>query len=605
MSRRAVAFATLLPLVTAARAWADGGWPDPLPPDWGQRGAGGGLALVPLALWCLCLLGWVATVEWGAGDARVRNDRPALWSTLLALPFAVCGLLAWWIPSAIAALALMLLAWGAPVLAYLTLRDKRLPKSQRLLTVRGLLGAATDLLEPFGVKLPKLPDAEDNEESLPDVQLVAAGGRDADEDAAREHKAAAKGGLVEARSLLQTAVIGRAATVLIEPDPQGILVRHEVDGVWEPPRVRRPPRTKQEKETFMEAPRPTREVAQAVMASLTALCGLSSRSRSGKSGTFLLQVDGKPRHCRVAFNPASGGEQLVLQIEPPATTFKTPGDIGMPAALATRLTGLLAVEKGLILVTAPPAGGLSTTFDVVVQMADRMLRDFISLDDAAETPREIQNVRPVRFDARTGVAPLDALRSVMKEHPRAIVTRDLRDRGLAAELVRLAGEQQLVIASLPAAAAVEAVGGCEALGVTPDQLARTLVGVLAQRLIRKLCPKCRREYPTPGEVLARLKVTAEQLPHLWRPSDHGCRVCRGTGYFGRTAVFELAAGKAFRQAIAARADSKSLRKAAVADGMLPLREAGLALVSQGITSLEELQRVFSRDRGEQGEGRGR
>jgi type II secretory ATPase GspE/PulE/Tfp pilus assembly ATPase PilB-like protein len=137
------------------------------------------------------------------------------------------------------------------------------------------------------------------------------------------------------------------------------------------------------------------------------------------------------------------------------------------------------------------------------------------------------------------------------------------------------------------------VARLEACGVPPDQLARTLVGSLAQRLVRKLCPKCREEYPTPGEVLARLKTTAEKLPHLRKAAAHGCRLCRGTGYLGRTAVFELASGSTFRQAIAAKADPRILRQAAAKDGMQPMREAGMALVVEGVTSLEEMQRVFS------------
>jgi general secretion pathway protein E len=427
---------------------------------------------------------------------------------------------------------------------------------------------------------------------LPVVKFAAAGGRDAVENADREQRANATPGCEEAIKLLQAAVVARAATVLIEPDPQGIMVRHEVDGVWEKPRVRKPPRSRKEKETFPEAPRPTRDAALAVIDTLAALCGLP-QARSGRSGTFALQVDGKPRNCRLAVRAASGGEQVVVQIEPPAVIFKKPADVGMPAAIADRLGELLALEKGLIVISSPPSSGLTTTFDVVVQSADRLLRDFISLEDAAVPPREIQNVRPVRFDARTGVTANDALAAALREYPRVIVTRDLRDRALAVELVRLAGDEQFVIVSMKAADAADAVARLEACGASPDQLARTLVGSLAQRLVRKLCPKCREEYPTPGEVLARLKTTAEKLPHLRKASAHGCRLCRGTGYLGRTAVFELASGSTFRQAIAAKADQKILRQAAAKDGMQPMREAGMALVIEGVTSLEEMQRVFS------------
>jgi general secretion pathway protein E len=499
------------------------------------------------------------------------------------------ALAAWWIPSAWAAVILMLLAWLAPLVAYAVLRNRQVPETERILTPGHAWRMLAGLLAPLGIDVGP-PGGE--AEVLPVVELRAAGGRDAAENGAREEKARATSGCDETRALLQAAVICRAATVVLEPDPQGILVRHEVDGVWEKPRVRKTPRSRKEPETFPEAPRPSRESAGAVIETLAALCGLP-QARAGRAGTFALAVDGTPRNCRLSVRAVAGGEQVVVQIEPPAVVFKKPADLGMPAALVERLGGLLALEKGLILLSSPPASGLTTTFDVVVQVADRLMRDFISIEDAAAPPREIQNVKPVRFDARTGVAPLDVLAAAMREYPRVIVTRDLKDRPLAVELARLAADSQLVIVSMKASDAVDAAARLLACGIAPDMLARTLVGSLSQRLVRRLCPKCREDYPTPGEVLARLKTTPEKLPHLRKPSAHGCRLCRGTGYLGRTAVFELASGATFRQAIAAKADPKLLRQAAVKDGMQPMREAGMALVVEGVTSLEEMQRVFA------------
>jgi type II secretory ATPase GspE/PulE/Tfp pilus assembly ATPase PilB-like protein len=583
-----IVVAAFVPALAAAVARADG-WPEALPAEFAVRGPGGGLAIVPLVAWWLCMLGWAATVDAVNRDARKHNFRPALWSTVVALPFVVAALLAWWIPSALGGLVLMLLAWLGPVVAFAVLRNRQVTEGERILTAGHARRVVAGLLAPLGIDLGV---AGDEAEVLPVVKLAAAGGRDAVENADREQRANATPGCEEAIKLLQGAVMARAATVLIEPDPQGIMVRHEVDGVWERPRVRKPPRNRKEKETFPEAPRPDRTAALAVIDTLAALCGLP-QARGGRAGTFALQVDGKPRNCRLAVRAASGGEQVVVQIEPPAVIFKKPADVGMPTAIADRLGELLALEKGLIVVSSPPASGLTTTFDVVVQSADRLLRDFISLEDAALPPREIQNVKPVKFDARTGATPLDVLTAALREYPRAIVTRDLRDRALAVELVRLAADDKLVIVSMKATDAVDAVARLEACGVPPDQLARTLVGSLAQRLVRKLCPKCREEYPTPGEVLARLKTTVEKLPQLRKASAHGCRLCRGTGYLGRTAVFELASGSTFRQAIAAKADPKILRQAAAKDGMQPMREAGMALVVEGVTSLEEMQRVFS------------
>jgi len=574
--------AALVPAV----AHAAEGWPDESPAGWGRRGPGGGLAVLPLVAVCLCLWAWLATVDWVARDSRTHKFRPALWSTIVTLPFVAAAVGAWWIPSTIGAILLMIAAWLGPVAAYATARNRQVPEGERIFTTGHAWRVLAHLLAPLGIEI---TPPGGGAEVLPTVRIQASGGRDAAENTAREERAAATPGLEEAHALLQAAVVGRATTVLIEPDPEGIAVQFEVDGVWEKPRVRKPPRNRKEKETFPEAPRPSRDTARAVIETLATFSGLS-HSRSGQSGPFVMQVDGKPRNCRLAVR---GADQVVVQIEPPAVVFRKPADIAMPDVLAERLVGLLALEKGLVVISSPPASGLTTTFDVVVQMADRLLRDFISIEDAAAPPREIQNVKPVRFDARTGVTPVEALQNALREYPRAIVTRDLKDQALACELARLAAEDQLVIVSMKASDAVDAVSRLLASGIPADVLARTLVGSLAQRLVRKLCPKCREEYPTPPDLLARLKLTPEQLPHLRKASEHGCRLCGGTGYLGRTAIFELASGSNVRKAVAAAVDPVTLRKAAAQDGMKPMRDSGMALVIAGATSIEEVQRVLS------------
>lgn len=393
--------------------------------------------------------------------------------------------------------------------------------------------------------------------------------------------------------MLQAAVVARAARLDLEVDTEGTTVRHEVDGVWEKPRVRRPPRTRKEKEAWVEAPKSGREVGEAVLAALKALCGLAPAARGNQPAPFFMQVDGKPRICRLVVRGTNAGEQALVQFDAPPAVYKKFADLGMPADLATRLEKIVTLDAGIVVLSSPPASGLTTTFDVVVLSADRLLRDFISLEDAAAPPREIQNVKPVRFDSRTGVSPLDALAPALREYPRAIVTRDIRDKALLAELTRLASNEMLVIMSMKATDAIDAVIRLVAAGLPPDQLARTLLGSLSQRLIRKLCPKCREEFPPPAELMARLKATPEQLSGMRRASPEGCRVCGGTGYLGRTAIFELASGSAFRQTLAGNATDKALRQAAIKDGMKPFADAALNAVLEGVTSLEERQRVLA------------
>jgi len=579
----------LLAAALPARALAADAWPQVGPDGWAGRGAGGGIGLVGLACWWLCVLGWTATVDWLGRHSRRRGDRPAFWATVATLPFLATALLAWWIPSLLAGLSLMVIAWLAPVVAYAIIGNKGRPESEQLLTVGHARRLLADWLAPLGLKIA----VAESGEILPVVQMEATGGRDAAENEARKKRAAETAGFERARKILLDAVVGRATSVLVGPDPQGMVVRQEVDGVWEKPRVCQPPKKRSEKETWVDAPQPTQDEARAVIETLAAIAGIDAAAPTAKPGLFSLLVDGKPRTCRLLLRRSETGRQAVVQIEKPAELFKQLPDLGMPADIASRLAELLAVEKGLIVVSSATGGGLTTTFDFVLQTADRLLRDFVSIEDAANPPREIQNVKPFRFDTRTGVTPVDAVATALREYPRVLVTRDLTDAPLALELARLADDNQLVIVSMKAGDALDAVARLLALGVPRDLLARTLVGSLSQQLVRRLCPRCRVDYPTPGELLARLKKTPEQVPHLRRPSPDGCRACKGTGYLGRTAIFELASGAHLRQAIAARADQQIMRQAAAKDGMQRMREAGMALVVEGVTSMEEMQRVFA------------
>ena len=569
----------------SSAAGAAVGWPPAspaLPADW--RGQGGGIAIVPAMLWWLVVLAWVRTVDWVHRDATKRGITPALWSTVCGLPLPIAAVLAWWIPSAAAGIVLMLLAWLVPVVLYAVARNRKVEESERILTAGHARRVVARLVAPLGIEISEPVREED---TLPTVEMLAVGGRDEGENTARLAAAKALPGFEELRRQLVAAVVARSSTAMVDIGSE-TTVRHEVDGVWGKPRVRRPPRSRKEKEAWVEVPPSSRDVGEAVLAAAQAICG-----KPAGVGRFAIKVDGKLQNCRVSAAKTGDVRQLAIQIEAPAAAFKTLPALGMPDPLANRLGELLGAERGLLLVSAPAASGLSTTFDLVVESGDRMLRDFISIEDAAQPPREIQNVKPVRFDARTGLTPVAALTDAMREYPAVIVARDVRDKDLVVELVRLVGEGKLVVMSLKASDAVEAVARVLACGVDPKTLGAALLGSVSQRLVRRLCPKCREEIPPPEPLLGKLKLTAEQLPKIFKASADGCRLCQGVGYFGRTGLFELASGGALRRLVAAGATPEQLRQGAVKEGMQPLRDGGMQLVAAGATSLEEIQRALT------------
>lgn len=570
-------------LAPAASRAADG-WPPltpPLAPDW--RGTGGGLAILPVAIWWLVVLAWMRTGDWVHRDATKHAIAPAFWSTVCGLPLPIAAVLAWFIPWASVGIVLMVVAWLTPVAVYASVRNRRVAEAERILTPGHARRIAARLLAPLGIEIGEPVREED---TLPTVDVVAVGGRDEAENAARLKAAKALPGFEELRRQLLAAVVARASTAVVEIATE-TTVRHEVDGIWGKPRVRKPPRSRKERESWVEVPPSSRDVGEAIVAATQAICG-----GPAVVGRFGIKVDGKLQTCRVSAGKAGDARQVAIQIEAPAAAFEALPAVGLPEPLVATLGELVAAERGLILVSSPAGSGLSTTFDLLVESGDRLLRDFISVEDAARPPREIQNVKPVRFDARAGVTPLAALTDAMHEYPAVIVARDVRDKELVLELVRLAGEGRLVIMSLKASDAVEAITRVLACGVEPKALGGTLLGSLSQRLVRRLCPKCREEIPTPEPLLARMKLTAEQLPKIFKASANGCRLCQGGGYIGRSGLFELASGGGLRRLVAAGASPEQLRQGAVKEGMQPLRDASMQLVVSGATSLEEIQRAF-------------
>lgn len=552
----------------------------------------GGLAILPAVIWWIVVAGWVMTTDRLSRDAVKRKEDPDFWNPLLAMPFFTAALLAWWIPWFIAGLFLMLLAWWGPMVAYATSRNRRAARNEQIITFGHARRILSGLLERVGVEIDA--EAGDGTPPPPAVVLGADAGASAKDQESRSAAASGSPGFAGVSRLISDAVTANASAVLFELAGQETSVREEIDGIWHPRKIWEQKREKFKRfEQCVAAPPMPRQEADAMRETLLLLCGADPRvGRPRFSGRFMAKIDGKPWMGRLLTQSSGNTEKLLVRWDPQAAPFKTLGDLGMSEPDAARITGLLNLEKGLVIVAAPPASGGSTSFDRIVTAADRLVRNFVSIEDAASPPREIQNVKPYRFDVAAGTTPVQALALAMREYPQAIVVENLKDPDLARELVVRAEAEQLVVVGMQATDAVDAIQRILALGVERHLLAASLLGVVAERLVRKLCPKCRAEQPTPPELLVKLHTTAERLPHIYVPSKEGCRLCHGTGFRGRTGIFEVAGGPTVRLAIEKKVDVKTSQKAAVKDGMKPLADSAMRLVVDGRTSLDEVQRVF-------------
>ncbi len=436
--------------------------------------------------------------------------------------------------------------------------------------IKSLVAAALGRLVPSFLK--RTPPPPERDPSLPVVALEATGA----DAASRQSAIVESEGYATACDLVAAAVRDRAGEIRIEAGPQGVSLQFDVDGVAAPP------------------PPLERAALAAVAGVWKAVAGLDPQIRGQQRGKVTAVVQGKPWACSVVAARGSGGERIEFVIEHMRPKFKTLPEAGADEQIARRVHEFLLLESGLVILAAPRRGGLSTLFDTVINSADRLMRDYVLLEDATTPRPEVQNVKPVRWDAKAGVTPVAALESAMRDYPHVVTVCDLDDAELAKALVERAGDGRLVIVGVRADDAVDGIARLVALGVEPEAISRVLLGAVGVRLVRKLCPKCRQEYFPAVEMLTRLKIDPVATPTLFRAAASGCPVCTATGYLGRTAACELATGPTLRSHLAKGADPQVLRQAAVKDGMATVQHDAVAKVARGTTSVEEIQRAFRR-----------
>jgi|MDSW01.2.fsa_nt_gb Tfp pilus assembly pilus retraction ATPase PilT len=445
-----------------------------------------------------------------------------------------------------------------------------------------------------------LNDTGEVEAAPPDVVLIATCREVPEENTLLVEKLSENSEFADLVRVLAEAFAARAPVVLLDLAQGGLHIRYDIDGTKAPTRIREHLLTgrklsKKDPEVWVDAPPLDAVTGEKVLVTLMRLAGLSPKKRGRPQvGEFDVTVDGKKRTCRLSAKVIKGHEQFAVDLAQPPKKFKTADDLGMPTEMLELLQELVNKKHGLFLVSASKGNGLSALFDMTVTAGDRLMRDFVSIEEKNENNTEVQNVKIQKYDAGSGESPNQAVERAMLSYPSGFITRHLRDPGFAKELVERALEDKMVIVSVPAEDSIDAISKIIDLGISPSDLAKCLVGSVSQKLVRKLCPKCADHQETPLPLLEKFGKSTEDVPHIRTASEHGgCRICFGRGYAGRIGAFELASGVTLRKGVAKGVDAATLKKAASKDGYVTARDQGMDLVLSGVTSLEEMQRIFA------------
>ncbi len=379
--------------------------------------------------------------------------------------------------------------------------------------------------------------------------------------------------------LLLEALRAGASDVHIEPREGRIRVRFRVDGL------------------LREQPSPPAALAGALVSRLKVMGRMDiAERRLPQDGMARVQVGAREIDIRVSSVPIADGERLVLRLLNRDTALLPLSSLGIAAAELDAVRALLREPQGLVLVTGPTGSGKTTTLYAALQELDTHRLNVLTIEDPIEY--RLESISQIQVHPRIGLTFARLLRHVLRQDPDVVLVGETRDLETAEIAVRASLTGHLVFTTLHTNDAVSAAMRLADMGVEPYLLAASLKGVLAQRLVRRLCPECRAERRVEEADLAEWGPALLDSLHGGRHwVAAGCAQC-DEGYRGRTGVFELLrATPALLDALRRRAPPAELRSIAVASGMRPLRAAALALVAAGETSLAELRRVLGRDDG--------
>ncbi|MBB5693070.1 GspE/PulE family protein [Muricoccus pecuniae] len=398
----------------------------------------------------------------------------------------------------------------------------------------------------------------------------------APEDADRLRDQASEAPVIRhVNTLILQAVEGGASDIHLEPSEAGLRTRLRVDGM------------------LKDAGTVPRALGAGVVSRLKIMARLDvAERRLPQDGRMRLAVRGRDVDLRVSVIPALDGEGVVLRILDRGAVSLDFEALGFSPAEIAALRELLGQTSRMVLVTGPTGSGKTTTLYAALNSVDRETLKVCTIEDPVEY--RLEGVSQVQVRPQIGLTFPNALRAMLRHDPDVMLVGEIRDPETAEVAVQAALTGHLVLATLHTNDAPSAVTRLMDLGVPEYLIASVLRGVLAQRLVRTLCPECREAREAPAPLVQRLGLDrlheGEGPIRLWHP--RGCAACGGSGYRGRTTILQVMnLGPGLRDLILRRADAGTIGEAAEREGMSGLREAGLRKALAGVTTVEEVLRV--------------
>ena len=413
----------------------------------------------------------------------------------------------------------------------------------------GAVALAVDLAQDMDLsrllqEIPKVEDLLESQDDAPVIRLINA--------------------------LFTQALRDGASDIHIEPFETRSVVRLRVDG------------------TLRDLIEPARALHGAIVSRIKIMSQLDiAEKRLPQDGRITLRVAGKPVDVRVSTIPTGHGERVVLRLLDKQAGRLDLGKLGMDGGTLAHMDKLILEPHGIVLITGPTGSGKTTTLYAALSRLDAGALNIMTVEDPIEY--DLDGISQTQVNPRIEMSFARALRTILRQDPDVVMIGEIRDLETAQIAVQASLTGHLVFATLHTNDAVSAVTRLVDMGVEPFLLASSLIGVGAQRLVRRLCMECRKPFAADDAQLRALGFTPTDGALY---SARGCPACNGRGYRGRTGIYELLAiDDEFRRLIHDRVSEQALRAHALARGMHSLRDDGMRLAAQGLISFEEVVRV--------------
>jgi general secretion pathway protein E len=376
--------------------------------------------------------------------------------------------------------------------------------------------------------------------------------------------------------VLLDAVKGGASDVHFQPYRENLIVRYRIDGV------------------LFDAHTLPKALQDEVISRIKVMGKMDiAEKRLPQDGRATVTVGDRIIDLRIASLPGSYGERVVLRLLDKSTRVYSLSEVGMDDGTRRRFRELIAMEHGLILLTGPTGSGKTTTLYAALQEINTRDRNVLTLEDPIEY--DIEGISQTQINVKKGMTFATGLRNVLRQDPDIIMVGEIRDHETAVMAIQSALTGHLVFSTLHTNDAASAVTRLLDLGIEPYLVSSSLLAVLAQRLIRKVCSSCATEREFSDQERRQLALASDGPERRHYRAGPGCEACRKTGYRGRVAICELLiVDETIRGRIQARSSATEIRDSALASGMRLLRDDGVDKILAGVTTPSEVARVTVR-----------